>query len=85
MKVSFKKLITNSDLSESIFTGPGEVLLAPETWGDIVPIHLNGNETWCFSKHAFLACTHEVVRAHRAQSLGKTLCECFPPLAVYVC
>ncbi|KIP05597.1 hypothetical protein PHLGIDRAFT_91962 [Phlebiopsis gigantea 11061_1 CR5-6] len=73
LKVSFKKLITGSELAESVFTGPGEVLLAPETWGDIVPIHLDGRETWFFSKHAFLACTREVVRAHKAQSLGKTL------------
>ena len=71
---SFKKLITGSDLSESTFTGPGEVLMAPETWGDIVPIQLDGSATWNFSKHAFLCCTHGVTRAHKAQSLGKAIC-----------
>ena len=51
------------------------MLLAPETWGDIVPINLDGNTTWYFSKHAFLACTHQVVRSHKAQGLGKALCK----------
>jgi len=73
LKVGFKKLITGSDLAESTFTGPGEVLMAPETWGDIVPIRLDGGTTWNFSKHAFLCCTHGVTRTHKAQSLGKAL------------
>ncbi|EKM54247.1 uncharacterized protein PHACADRAFT_257964 [Phanerochaete carnosa HHB-10118-sp] len=72
MKVSFKRLITSSDLSESTFTGPGEVLMAPETWGDIVPIHLDGSTVWNFSKHAFLCCTQGVTRTYKTQSLGKT-------------
>lgn len=74
---SFKKLITGGDLSESTFTGPGEVLLAPETWGDIVPIQLDGNTPWSFSKHAFLCCTHGVTLSHKTQSLGKALCKSF--------
>ena len=74
MKVSFKKLITNSDLSESIFTGPGEVLLAPETWGDIVPIQLDGRTIWNVGKDAFLACTMGVSRSTASQGFGKGLC-----------
>ena len=75
LKISFKKLIPNSELAESYITGPGEVLLAPETWGDVVPIRLDGTTTWNFSKHSFLACTQGVTRAHKAQSFGKALCE----------
>ena len=32
MKFSFKKLLTGSEMSQSTFTGPGEVLLAPPIW-----------------------------------------------------
>lgn len=62
-------------MSESIFTGPGEVMLAPETWGDIVPIQLDGRTTWSVGKDAFLACTINVVRSSKSQGLGKALCE----------
>lgn len=72
---SFKKLVTGGELSESIFTGPGEVLLAPETWGDIVPISLDGQTTWSFGKDAFLAATRDVMRTSKSQGLGKALCE----------
>ncbi len=49
-------------MTESLFTGPGEVLLAPETWGDIVPIQLDGQTPWNVGKHAFLASTPGVKR-----------------------
>lgn len=61
-------------MSESIFTGPGEVLLAPETWGDIVPIMIDGAAVWSFSKHAFLGCTMGVARTVKSQGIGKGLC-----------
>jgi hypothetical protein len=38
MKISLTKLMLGGDMTESKFTGPGEVVLAPEIWGDIVPI-----------------------------------------------
>ncbi|KAI0093099.1 tryptophan RNA-binding attenuator protein-like domain-containing protein, partial [Irpex rosettiformis] len=73
VKFSFKKLIKGGELSESIFTGPGEVLLAPETWGDIVPIVLDGNTIWRTGKTAFLAATGGIVREYKSQGLGKGL------------
>ncbi|PSS38033.1 hypothetical protein PHLCEN_2v118 [Hermanssonia centrifuga] len=60
-------------MSESIFTGPGEVLVAPETWGDIVPISLDGNATWFFGKESFLAATRDVIRTSKSQGLGKAI------------
>ena len=62
-------------MSESIFTGPGEVMLAPETWGDIVPIHLDGQTNWSVGRDAFLACTNGIVRTTKSQGLGKALCK----------
>jgi len=41
LKFSFKKMVTGGEMSESVFTGPGEVVLAPEVWGDIVPIRVS--------------------------------------------
>ncbi|KAJ3539282.1 hypothetical protein NM688_g6386 [Phlebia brevispora] len=73
LKFSFKKLMTGGEMSESILTGPGEVLLAPETWGDIVPVTLDGSTTWYFGKHAFLGATRDIVRANKTQSLGKAI------------
>lgn len=40
-KFSFKKMVTGGEMSESWFTGPGDVILAPEVWGDIVPIQVS--------------------------------------------
>ncbi len=61
-------------MSESIFTGPGEVMVAPETWGDIVPIHLDGRTQWSVGKDAYLACTMGVTRTTKSQGVGKALC-----------
>ena len=65
-------------MTESIFTGPGEVLLAPETWGDVVPIRLDGSQDWRVGRDAFLACTMGVTRTTKSQGLGKALCEFLP-------
>ncbi|KAI0341874.1 DUF124-domain-containing protein [Trametopsis cervina] len=73
VKFSFKKLVTGGEMSESIFSGPGEVLLAPETWGDIAALVVDGTTTWRTGKHSFLAATAGVVRAHKSQGLGKGL------------
>lgn len=64
-----------SQITESIFTGPGEVLLAPETWGDIVPIMMDGTAVWSFSKHAFLGATMGIQRTVKSQGIGKGLCK----------
>ena len=66
-------------MTESIFTGPGEVLLAPETWGDIVPIRLDGSQDWRVGRDAFLSCTMGVTRTTKSQGFGKALCESLLP------
>ncbi|EJF65574.1 hypothetical protein DICSQDRAFT_79838 [Dichomitus squalens LYAD-421 SS1] len=73
LKVSLKKIFTGGEMSESIFTGPGEVLLAPEIWGDVVPIRLDGSQNWRVGRDAFLACTMGVTRSTKSQGLGKAL------------
>lgn len=61
--------------NESIFTGPGEVLIAPDVWGDIVPIVLDGSKTWYVGKQAFLAGSTGLVRGAKSQGLVKGICE----------
>ena len=56
------------------FFGPGEVVVAPETWGDIAQIQLDGSSPWFFGKHAFLACTPGIQMSTKSQSLGKAIC-----------
>lgn len=41
LKFSFKKMVTGGEMAESWFTGPGEVVLAPQIWGDIVPVRVS--------------------------------------------
>ncbi|CAF1199379.1 unnamed protein product [Adineta steineri] len=72
-KFSFKKMFTGGDMAQSTFTGPGEVLLAPPIWGDIVPIHLDGQTQWNVGKGGYLAMTHGVVKDTKSQGLGKAL------------
>ncbi|KAG8951030.1 hypothetical protein FRC04_006891 [Tulasnella sp. 424] len=73
VKVSLKKLFTGGEMAESIFSGFGEVLLAPEIWGDVVPITIDPQTTWRIGKDAFLASTQEVIRTNKSQGLGKGL------------
>ena len=62
-------------MSESTFTGPGEVLLAPDIWGDVVPIQMDGSTPWSIGKHAFLAATSGVTKVSKSQGFGKALCK----------
>jgi uncharacterized protein (AIM24 family) len=32
LKFSFKKMLTGAEMSQSTYTGPGEILFAPPTW-----------------------------------------------------
>lgn len=57
IKFSFKKLVAGGHMAQSVYTGPGELLLAPPSLGDITNIRLTGQETWSVGKDAFLACT----------------------------
>lgn len=62
-----------ADISVSTFAGPGEVLLAPGTPGDIATIPLMGNETWSVAKDAYLASTQGVVKDFKKQSFSKAM------------
>lgn len=73
IKFSMKKMITGSDMSSSTYIGPGEVLLAPHSLGDITTLRLTGKEAWSVGHDAFLACTQGVIRDHKSQGLGKAM------------
>ncbi|KAG8933575.1 hypothetical protein FRC02_011590 [Tulasnella sp. 418] len=73
LNFSAKKMLLGGGMTESTFTGPGEVLLAPEIWGDILPIHLDGQKEWNLSKDGFLASTAGVVKTQATQKLGKAM------------
>lgn len=73
VKFSMKKFVTGGEMSVSTYTGPGELLLAPPSFGDITNIRLTGNETWSASKDAFLACTTGVTKDYKAQSFSKAM------------
>ncbi|KAI4851672.1 DUF124-domain-containing protein [Aureobasidium sp. EXF-8846] len=73
IKFSFKKLVAGGHMATSTYTGPGELLLAPPSLGDITNIRLTGQETWNVGKDAFLACTQGVVKDYKAQGLSKAM------------
>lgn len=72
VKISLKKFIAGGHMTHSTFTGPGELLLAPPSLGDITNIRLvAGGEAWSVGKDAFLACTAGVIKDYKAQSISK--------------
>jgi uncharacterized protein (AIM24 family) len=73
MGFSMKKIIVGAEISHSTFTGPGELLLAPASLGDITNVRLSGKEEWSVGKDAFLACTQGVVKDFKRQGLGKAM------------
>ncbi|CAF3563713.1 unnamed protein product [Fusarium graminearum] len=73
IKFSVKKMITGAELSTSTYIGPGEVLLAPHSLGDITTLRLTGKEHWSVGHDAFLASTQGVVKDHKRQGLGKAM------------
>lgn len=73
VKFSLKKVITGGEMTKSQYTGPGELLLAPSSIGDITIIKLGGQEQWSVGKDAFLACTQGIVTEYKSQGLGKAL------------
>jgi uncharacterized protein (AIM24 family) len=73
VKFSMKKLIAGGEMTHSTFTGPGELLLAPASLGDITNIRLGGSEQWSVGRDAFLACTQGVVREYKRQGIGKAM------------
>ena len=73
MKVSFKKLLIGGEMTHSHFTGPGELLLAPNMLGDVTSIRLTGEEQWNVGRDAFMACTQGVVKEYKSQSFSKAM------------
>jgi len=73
IKFSMKKLIAGGEMAHSTYTGPGELLLAPASLGDITNISLAGNEQWSVGRDAFLACTQGIVKDYKRQGIGKAM------------
>jgi uncharacterized protein (AIM24 family) len=73
IKFSMKKLIAGGEMAHSTFTGPGELLLAPASLGDITNIKLSGDDQWSVGKDAFLACTQGIVKEYKRQGIGKAM------------
>lgn len=72
-KFTLKKLVAGGEMSKSTYTGPGELLLAPASIGDITIIKLSGSEQWSVGKEAFLACTQGIVTEYKSQSVSKAI------------
>jgi len=60
-------------MANSTYTGPGELLLAPASLGDITNIRLGGSEQWSVGRDAFLACTQGVIKEYKRQGIGKAM------------
>ncbi|TAQ88966.1 hypothetical protein B7494_g2706 [Chlorociboria aeruginascens] len=73
VRFSVKKLIAGGEMAHSTFTGPGELLLAPASLGDVTNIRLADNEQWSVGRDAFLACTQGVVKEYKRQGIGKAM------------
>jgi uncharacterized protein (AIM24 family) len=73
IKLSVKKLLIGGELAHSIYTGPGELLLAPTVLGDITALRLPGDEQWKCGRDAFLACTSGVKKEYQRQEVSKAL------------
>lgn len=77
IKFSVRKLVAGGEMATSTYLGPGEVLLAPATLGDVTLLRLTGTsgaaEQWSVGKDAFLACTQGIVREYKSQGIGKAI------------
>jgi len=73
IKFSVKKLLIGGEMAHSTFTGPGELLMAPSTLGDISLLRLNGKEEWNVGKDAFVACTAGVTKEYKSQGFSKMM------------
>jgi uncharacterized protein (AIM24 family) len=73
-KGAFFKAFTGGEMSESKYTGPGEVLLAPDVWGDVFPIRIDpSGPQWLLGRDAYLAATPGVQLGHKSQGFGQAL------------
>lgn len=73
VKFSMKKMIAGGEMGTSTFIGPGELLLAPSSLGDITSVRLSGNEQWSVGSDAYLASTQGVVKDYKRQGIGKAM------------
>jgi uncharacterized protein (AIM24 family) len=73
IKFSVKKLIVGGEMAHSTFTGPGELLLAPSTLGDVSLLKLDGKTEWSVGKDAFVACTQGVTKDYKSQGFSKMM------------
>lgn len=73
VKFSMKKLLVGGEMAQSTYQGPGELILAPSSLGDITILSLKGNEKvpWTVGKDAYLASTQGVQKDYKSQGLGK--------------
>ncbi|KAH8426794.1 AIM24 family protein [Aspergillus melleus] len=72
VKFGWKKLLAG-EMTLSTYTGPGEVLLAPSTLGDIIVLRLSGSDSWKVGKDGFLAATSGIVKDFQAQRISKAV------------
>jgi uncharacterized protein (AIM24 family) len=74
-EVSFgwKKLFGGGDFNVSIFTGPGEVILAPSVLGDVVALRFTGREEWKIGKDAYIAATSGIEKESQSQGITKSV------------
>lgn len=72
-KFSMKKMFTGGSMYESVYSGTGELTLAPPLLGDIATLKLDGTSTWKIGKDAFLAATTDVHKEAKSQGIGKAL------------
>ena len=73
VKFSMKKLVAGGEMAHSTYTGPGELLFAPPTLGDITTLRLSGKDTWNVGRDAFMAATQGIVKDYKRQGLGKAM------------
>ncbi|CAF3489056.1 unnamed protein product [Rotaria sp. Silwood2] len=61
-RFKLRKLLNDDPFFEYFCVGKGEILLAPSIWGDIVPIHLDGDTKWTVGRNGHLAMTYGIVK-----------------------
>lgn len=72
-KFSMKKMLTGGSFYESVYTGTGELSLAPILLGDIATIQVDGSSMWNVGKDAFLAASADVQKEAKSQGIGKAM------------
>ena len=76
LKFTMKKLIIGGEMSHSTYTGPGELLLAPHSLGDVTTLRIGdkaatGHSKWTVARDGYLASTQGVVKEYKSQGIGK--------------